>query len=53
MIKYDESTYKAVKNAGSAGIVLGIISIVTGVTIGIISIIFGGALLNKKKNLID
>ncbi|MCY6485047.1 hypothetical protein OW763_11920 [Clostridium aestuarii] len=53
MIKYDESTYKTVKNAGTTNIAIGAVSIVLGVTLGVLSIVSGSKLLAKKKNLID
>lgn len=53
MIKYSDKLYKKVRNAGAAGIVVGIVSILTGVTVGIISIVFGSIALNSSRKLID
>lgn len=53
MIEYSDKIYKRITRAGSAGIVLGIITIVGGIAIGTMSIIFGSTLLNLRKHLID
>lgn len=46
-----EKAYKAMQNAGSGNIVLGIIMIVTGVAAGVITIINGARLLKHKDEL--
>ena len=53
MIEYSDKIYKRITNAGSAGIVLGIIMIVGGIAIGTMSIVFGGSMLSLRKHLID
>ena len=53
MIEYSDKIYKRITNAGSAGIVLGILIIVGGIAIGTMSIVFGASMLNLRKHLID
>lgn len=53
MIEYNEKVYKGIRNAGTAGIVLGILTILAGVAIGTMSIVYGGTLLDLRKHLID
>lgn len=53
MLEYNERIHKKIGNIGRAGIVLGIVIIVTGLAIGIVSIIFGASALSAKKHLID
>jgi len=53
MLEYNEQVYKKVTNAGSAGIILGILIIVAGITLGTLTIVFGGNLLATRKHLID
>lgn len=53
MLEYNEKVYKKISNAGSAGIILGIIAIVFGITLGTLSIVFGGNLLSLRKHLVD
>lgn len=47
-----ERTYKVMRNAGAANIVLGIISIVAGVTTGVILVISGAKLLAQKGKIL-
>jgi len=53
MIEYSDKIYKRIRNAGVAGIVLGIIIIVGGIAIGTMSIVFGGSMLNLRKYVVD
>ncbi|WP_212505762.1 hypothetical protein [Anaerotalea alkaliphila] len=53
MLEYNEKVYKKISAAGTAGIVLGIIGIMTGVVVGTMSIIFGAMILDIRKHLID
>lgn len=53
MLEYNERIHNKIGNIGRAGIVLGIIVIVTGVVVGTMSIIFGASALSAKKHLID
>ena len=53
MIEYSDKIYKRIRNAGVAGIVLGIIIIVGGIAIGTMSIVFGGRMLNLRKYVVD
>lgn len=53
MLEYNEKVYKKVGEIGAAGIVVGIVLIVTAITIGTISIVFGAKALHAKKHLID
>jgi hypothetical protein len=53
MIEYSDKIYNRIRNAGVAGIVLGIIIIVGGIAIGTMSIVFGGRMLNLRKYVVD
>jgi len=53
MLEYNEKVYKKITNAGSAGIILGIIIIIGGITLGTLSIVFGGNMLATRKHLVD
>lgn len=53
MIEYSDKVYKRISNAGAAGIVLGILVIISGITLGTMSIIFGGNLLSVRKHVVD
>ncbi len=46
-----ENAYKAMKNAGAAGIALGVLIVVVGVTVGVLQIIQGSRLLKAKKEV--
>ncbi|MCF2555479.1 hypothetical protein [Faecalicatena contorta] len=47
----NEKAYKAMSFAGTAGVVTGIVMIVTGVAAGIVAIVSGVRLLRDKKGL--
>ncbi len=53
MLEYNEKVYKKITNAGSAGIVLGVLVIISGITLGTLSIVFGGNMLAIRKHLVD
>ena len=53
MLEYNERVYKKITNAGSAGIVLGVLSIIFGITLGTLAIVYGGNLLSLRKHLVD
>jgi len=53
MLEYNENVYKKITNAGTAGIVLGILTIICGITLGTMTIVFGGNMLATRKHLID
>lgn len=53
MLHYNEKVYKKITHAGTAGIVIGILAIISGITLGTMSIVFGGNLLELRKHLID
>lgn len=53
MLEYNERVYKKITNAGSAGIVLGVLVIISGITLGTLSIVFGGNMLAIRKHLVD
>ena len=48
----NEKTFNSLKGIGAAGIVTGIICIVSGVTLGIISLVAGAQALRLRKNII-
>jgi hypothetical protein len=48
----NEKTFNSLRGIGAAGIVTGIICIVTGISLGVISIVSGAAALRLKKNII-
>ena len=48
----NEKIFKSLSGIGVAGIVTGIIIIVTGVSLGVISIVSGAQALRLKKNII-
>ena len=50
--RMNEKTFNSLKGIGAAGIVTGIICIVSGVTLGIISLIAGAQALRLRKNII-
>jgi hypothetical protein len=52
MLEYDEKVYKRITNAGTAGIVLGVLVIISGITLGTMSIVFGGNMLATRKHLV-
>ncbi len=53
MLEYSDKVYKKITNAGTAGIVVGILVIISGITLGTMSIVFGGNMLATRKHLID
>lgn len=53
MLEYNEKIYKKVTNSGSAGVVLGVLIIITGIVIGTLSIVYGGSMLSVRKHLVD
>lgn len=53
MIEFSESTYKKVRSAGVAGLIVGIVLIIVGITLGIVSVVFGAHALQAQKDLID
>ena len=48
----NEKTFYALRGIGAAGIVTGIICIVTGVSLGVISIVSGASALRLRKNIL-
>lgn len=48
----NEKTFNSLRGIGAAGLVIGIICIVTGVSLGVISIVSGVAALRLKKNIL-
>lgn len=52
MLEYNERIHNKIGNIGRAGIVLGIVMIVTGVALGTVSIIFGASAIRAKSHLI-
>ena len=48
----NEKLFHSLNGIGAAGIVTGIICIITGITIGIISIVSGAHALSMKKHII-
>ena len=50
--RMNEKTFNSLKGIGAAGIVTGIICIVSGVTLGIISLVAGAQALRLRKNII-
>lgn len=46
-----EKIYHKIVSAGAAGIVCGVITIITGVSVGVIMIVNGGRLLASKKDM--
>lgn len=46
-----EKFYHRINGAGAAGIVCGVISIITGVTVGVIMIVSSGKLLASRKDM--
>lgn len=53
MIEFSEKTHKRVRNAGAAGLVVGISLIVFGISLGVVSIVFGAHALQAQKDLLD
>ena len=47
----NEKTFHALSRIGSAGIGVGIISLVVGISLGIVSIVSGACALKLKKNI--
>lgn len=47
----NEKAYKTMTFAGTAGIAVGIIMVVTGISAGVIAIVSGARLLKDKKGL--
>lgn len=48
----NEKTFNSLRGIGAAGLVVGIICIVTGVSLGVISIISGVSALRLRKNIL-
>ena len=48
----NEKTYKTMSSAGTAGLVLGIITLVTGIVTGILMIVNGARLLKEKSDIL-
>ena len=46
-----EEAYRAMKQAGAANIVIGIVAVLTGIVCGILLIVHGGRLLKNKSDL--
>ena len=48
----NEKIYKTMSSAGAAGLVLGILTLVTGIVTGILMIINGARLLKEKSDIL-
>lgn len=53
MLEYNDKVFKRIGASGRAGIIIGIICIITGIALGVVSIVFGATALSTRKNLID
>lgn len=51
-MKMSEKTYKTMASSGTAGIVVGIITIVCGIATGVLMIVNGAKLLKRKSEIL-
>lgn len=48
----NEKLYKTVTRAGACGVVVGIVTLITGISAGILMIVSGSSLLKRKSDIL-